>query len=529
MKGDHYSQALTAADYLKSTKNKANHVNQQVSNQKSTNHSKIQKQLEDELKTCDDADSFEVIVQLTCDLKKDKKKVEKLLGSIIPDNLFTYINAFSAKLTANQIKKLSQEQDVKLIEQNITIVTNLDTANRWFGTEKAREDFSLSGSGVTIAIVDTGIDSAHLDLNDHKVIGWIDLINGHSSPYDDQGHGTHVASIAAGRGDGNYRYKGVAPNASLVGVKVLDANGSGSMTQIIQGVEWLIDHKEQYNIQIANISLGSTRSSDGRDALSQVVNVAVDYGMTVVVAAGNSGPNKYTIGTPAAAEKAITVGSMADVGEMGYFQNLYSSRGPTSDERIKPDVSAPGYRITAAEANSTDNYVAYSGTSMASPFVAGTIALMLQAQPDLTPEQLKKTLLESCEDWGKQNHNIDYGAGRLQGYEAIRSAGNLRGNLPTTPNHIQRSGHLRSTRDRELWQYQFDSLSYPISITLIQENEANDFDLYVYDSNGRLIRFSNTTQRQEVVSFVPRSTDDYLIEVYSYRGKGTYYLDISGG
>lgn len=524
------SSPLPAADDLKSAKNKKHHVNQQKTNLKATNRTKIQIQLEDQLANCDAADTFEVIVQLSCDLKKDKEKVNKILGnSIVPDHFFSYINAFSAKLTDKQIKQLNLQQDVKLIEQNISIDANLDTANRWFGTEKARDDLNLSGSGITIAIVDTGIDSDHLDINDNKVIGWNDLVNGQSSPYDDQGHGTHVASIAAGSGDSNYRYKGVAPDASLVGVKVLDTNGAGSMTQIIQGVEWLIDHKDEYQIQIANLSLGSTGSSDGGDALSQAVNAAVDHGITVVVAAGNSGPNRYSIGTPAAAEKAITVGSMADVGERGYFLNLYSSRGPTSDGRNKPDISAPGHQITAAEANSADNYVAYSGTSMASPFVAGTLALILQINPDLTPDQLKNTLLESCEDWGKENENIDYGAGRLQGYEAIRSAGNLRGDLPTTPDHIQQSSHLQSTSDRELWQYQIGTLSYPVSITLIQENETNDFDLYVYDSKRRLIGYSNTVQRQEVVSFVPRSTGNYVIEIYSYRGKGAYYLDISGG
>jgi serine protease AprX len=516
---DRKSQKRTAHNHIKSKK---------VISE--PNNNKIQKPLEQKMEHSVDDESFEVIVQLTSNLKKDRKKLQSILGaSFQPNHVFTYIDAFSAKLTSKQIKKLSNHQEVKYIEENMTLDINLDTASKWFGTQKARNDFNLTGSGVTIAILDTGVDNNHFDLNENKVIGWKDVINGLTAPYDDQGHGTHVASIAAGTGDANFRYTGVAPKASIVGVKVLDANGSGSMAQIIQGIEWVIANKDNYNIRIGNLSLGSSGTSDGEDALSQAVNAAVDEEITFAVAAGNEGPEKYTIGTPGAAQQAITVGSMADVGEMGYFQNLFSSRGPTSDERRKPDISAPGYRITAAEANSYDNYITFSGTSMATPFIAGTIALILEASPSLSPQQVKNTLLETAEDWGEENKDIDYGAGRLQGYRAIETAGNFRGENPVNPDHIRQSGQLYSTRDQELWQYQIDSLSYPVSVTMIIEDEKDDFDLYVYDPNGTLVGYSYTTEREEKVSFVPRNTGNYLIEIYSYRGSGRYYLDVSGG
>ncbi|MDQ0253534.1 serine protease AprX [Evansella vedderi] len=516
-----------ASDELKSQKQTPQPDNQRITAYQKQN--KIQQQLEDKVKKSVATELFDVIVHLNCDVQKDLKRLDKILGnSFKPKKVFKYINAFLAELTPAQIRKLNTQQDVKFIEENIEIHINLDTANKWFSTERAREDFQLSGRGITIAIVDTGVDNEHMDLSGNKVVGWSDFVNGVESPYDDQGHGTHVASIAAGTGDGNYRYHGVAPEASIVGVKVLDRTGSGSMSQIIEGIEWLIDNKDTYNIHIANLSLGSVGSSDGLDALSQVCNVAVDHGIIVVVSAGNSGPNRYTIGTPAAAEKAITVGSMADVGERGFFLNLYSSRGPTADERIKPDIIAPGHRITAARANSRSDYITFSGTSMASPYVAGTVALMLEADRELTNNQIKGILFESSQDWGGPDKDIDYGYGRLQGYQAVMTAADVRGDIPETPTHISQNGSLQN-RSQDIWQYAVNNLSYPVSITMIQENERIDFDLYIYDSNGNIIGYSNSTDRQETVSFVPRRTGNYFIEVYSFHGSGHYFLDVSGG
>src|SRR5690606_17147010 len=150
----------------------------------------------------------------------------------------------------------------------------MQTANHWSGTEKARADFGITGDrdgnqnsyskdDVVIAVIDTGIDANHVDLSGGKVSGWRDSVNNRTSPYDDQGHGTHVAGIAAGSGDGNAAYKGVAPGAALVGIKVLDRNGSGTMSNVIAGIDWAISNKDTYGIDIINMSLGTTGSSDG--------------------------------------------------------------------------------------------------------------------------------------------------------------------------------------------------------------------------------------------------------------------------
>src|SRR3989338_9856011 len=178
------------------------------------------------------------------------------------------------------------------------------------------------------------------------------------------------------------------------------------------------------------MSIGSAGSSDGTDSTSLIVDSAVDAGLVGTVAAGNEGPKKYTIGSPAAAAKAITVGAMADVDPgvataglpaKGFYQAYFSSRGPTADGRIKPDISAPGVKITAAKAGTTNGYIEYNGTSMSSPFVAGLAGLMLQASSTLTPTEIKTKIMNTAIDWDGAGADIDYGAGRLDGYEAIKS------------------------------------------------------------------------------------------------------------
>ena len=215
----------------------------------------------------------------------------------------------------------------------------------------------------TIAIVDTGIDGQHQDFAGGKIIAWNDLLNQQPDPYDDEGHGTHVASIAAGEinpaGVG-----GVAPGAALVGVKVLDNKGEGTAGNIAAGIEWCITHREMYGIEALDLSLGSDRPSSGTALLSRTVNRAVEAGIVVTVAAGNAGPRQRTIGSPGAASEALTVGSIADPGAGGCYLDSYSSRGPTADERVKPDLCAPGDRILAARAHSGRRASSSSGTGM---------------------------------------------------------------------------------------------------------------------------------------------------------------------
>ncbi len=455
---------------------------------------------------------------------------------------YQIIPGFAGLLKREQILRLAKENSVAHIEYDAPVSILLGTASSWFGATKARTDFGVEGdrdgnvtsyskNDIVITILDTGIDIGHYDLDGGKVIGWKDFINGRTTPYDDNGHGTHCASIAAGTGEGNATYKGVAYGAALVGVKVLNASGSGSTSTIINGIDWVVQNKASYNIRILSISLGASGSSNGQDALSLACNNAVDNGIITVVAAGNSGPKKYTIGSPAAAEKPITVGAMSDCSEKGFYLASFSSRGPTADNRTKPDVSAPGVNITAARKGTKNQYITYSGTSMATPFIAGTAALMLDANINLTPTQVKEIISNTAQDWGPGGKDIDYGSGRNQAYEAIKSAGGYTGTGPTVPPHIYASEYLGASGRTDIWQVNVNSTSYPIAITLIMPNWASssnpDFDLYLYNPSGKQVASSAGKSRQEYIGYTPTTIGNYKIYVKSYAGSGDYFFDLS--
>ena len=346
------------------------------------------------------------------------------------------LNGFAATLNAGQVRALARHPLVRQVDEDRPVSASLNRATQWTGVNKARADFGVTGdrdgnatayskTDVVIAVLDTGIDAAHVDLDGGKVIGWRDEIGGRTTPYDDQGHGTHVASIAAGTGEGSSAYRGVAPGAALVGIKVLDSAGSGSTSGIINGVNWLIANRATYGIRVGNLSLGAAGCANGTDPLSAAVNTAVDSGIVMVVAAGNDGPARCTIGTPAAAAKAITVGASYDAGELGWALAEFSSRGPTADGRVKPDIVAPGRNIAAARANSTNGYVVYSGTSMATPFLAGVVGLMLDANYGLTDGGVKSILYGAgnYEDWAPAGKDVDYGLGLNLAYNSIKAAG----------------------------------------------------------------------------------------------------------
>ncbi|MBA4493196.1 S8 family serine peptidase [Paenactinomyces guangxiensis] len=494
----------------------------------------------------DKTDKIPVIITYkTLNQSVNLQSAKKHIETFAPRHVYKNIPAMSATLTKAQIEELSKSTDVVQIEYDEPVKAFSQTANTWYGTQKARTDFGVTGDrdgqpssyskdDIVIAVIDTGIDASHVDLDGGKVIGWKDYVNNRSAPYDDQGHGTHVAGIAAGSGDGNSAYTGVAPGAALVGVKVLDQNGSGSMSDVTAGIDWAISNKDVYGIKVINMSLGTTGSSDGTDATSQAANRASDAGIVVAVAAGNSGPARKTIGSPGAADKALTVGAMADPGEKGFNLASFSSRGTTADGRIKPDIAAPGFNITAAQANSNNGYVTYSGTSMATPFTAGTVALMLDANPSLTPEQVKSTLASTAIDFGPTGKDIDYGSGNMRGYEAVKTAGNFSGTGPSLPNHLFAQGSINTSGYKDEWTFQVDSTQAPIAVTFIMPDwtgswfsSSPDFDIYLYDPSGNQVGKSEGTKRQETITFSPTQTGQYKLRAYSYSGTGAYFFDIS--
>ncbi len=279
------------------------------------------------------------------------------------------------------------------------VSAKMDVATKTLGIDKLW-DKGITGKGTTICVIDTGI-AQHPDMKD-RIIGFKDFVNGKAEAYDDQGHGTHCAGIAAGDGKSSEsKYKGAAPEANIVGVKVLDRNGSGSFSDVIKGIQWAIENKQEFGINVVSMSLGGpVTQPSAKDPVSIAAEKAVEAGLIMVVAAGNEGPSKGTIGTPGNAENVITIGAMDDKGTVARDDDklaYFSSVGPTKyDNRVKPDILAPGVNITAASHNGS-GYVTMSGTSMATPCAAGIAALAAQVKPDIKPLDLKKAAMDTAE------------------------------------------------------------------------------------------------------------------------------------
>jgi hypothetical protein len=260
---------------------------------------------------------------------------------------------------------------------------------------------SLTGAGVKIAIIDTGIDDTHPDFffpnGTSKIIASSDF-TGLNHTWDGYGHGTHCASIAAGTGAANASFVGVAPGASLINAKALDDSGSGYTSWAISAVQWAVGQ----GADVLSMSFGAAVSrADGSDSMSQAVDWATNQGAVCCVAAGNRGPNYRQIDSPGCAKTALTVGACDKAANFGDF----SSSGPTDDFRIKPEVVAPGVDITAAKANNTSMgttvnqyYTNASGTSAATPHVTGAVALIKQAHPTWTSQQIRSAIVESVNE-----------------------------------------------------------------------------------------------------------------------------------
>ncbi|MBN2908693.1 S8 family serine peptidase [Polycladomyces sp. WAk] len=328
---------------------------------------------------------------------------------------FHSIGVFAARLSLSQLQSILEMPSVEKVYLDRKVYALLDTAVPSVGAPQVWSGGN-EGEGVTIAVVDTGIHP-HPDLTQptNRIIAFKDFVKGKTDPYDDNGHGTHCAGCAAGNGyrsDGKYR--GSAPKARLVGVKVLDKMGSGSLSSVIEGIQWCIDHRDKYGIRVISLSLGSTSQLSYKDdPVCQAVEAAWNHGITVVVAAGNEGPEPRTIASPGIHPRVITVGASDDHSTVDNRDNTiaqFSSRGPTIDGIVKPDLVAPGTQITslrvkrsyldktAPDSQVDGDYTSLSGTSMATPIVAGIAALLLTSDPTLTPDQVKQRLLENAQD-----------------------------------------------------------------------------------------------------------------------------------
>lgn len=519
------------------------------------------------LRTADAAEHVAVIVTgLTAD------RALGAVGRFEVTHRLPLIDGFSAVMTAGQARALTRAPGVRRVEADGVVVALDDATNSDFGATAARVDREgLDGSGVGICITDTGIDPNHEQLSG-RVVAFDDEINHRSTPYDDHGHGTHVASIAAGDGTGSAAassFMGVAPAAVLYAAKVLDSSGSGSDSQVIAGVQWC---HAQAGVRVISMSLGDTTPSDGTDALSVAVDNAVAGGEVVTVAAGNSGDAPQTINAPGVAAGALTVGAVSDwsapVGTARHDDGIwlagFSSRGPVRRSNgsldIKPDVASPGVSVTAARSGTVSGYTTMSGTSMSTPYVAGAVALALQANSAATPGVVKSTVAATALDRGVSGADNEWGAGLVDVRAFVDAMAGA-----TTPQHNSFPSMSHSTGSVGPYgsttfdiEVPTDGLGVPLAVMLTLSSGRLNCDLYcqvgltpgewspdidmelrapdgtlLTDSQCTLSGVTCGTGRQETVAIRPQVAGTYRLRVYEWSGSsgtgGSFGLDVSRG
>ncbi len=401
---------------------------------------------------------------------KDQALLEESVGF---ETQFRYwlIDSIAGTVSLDLIHEVVRLPGVVFVELDGRLEVLMNDVNGIHGVDMVWQDTGYTGEGVTMAIIDTGIDGNHSGLddldddnstNDPKILAFYDSVNNPGlrngsevEPYDGNGHGTHCAGITTGTGAPTYEYVGVAPKANLVGVKVLSDEGSGSFAQVMAGMEWTVEKRHEFNIRAASMSLGGPGAiewtSSEEESVNRMGNEMMRAGVALFIAAGNSaGP--ATIGTPGSAEDVITVGAL----DKNTAIAIYSSQGPTEEGRIKPNIAFVGSDVMAPDANTGTGYVALSGTSMATPGAAGVAVLMFQANPDLSPFDIRNMMQETstyrqchymaanepCAEDAipKNRQNNVYGHGHVNALPSVEEAANY---------HYELSLSLNITLDSE--------------------------------------------------------------------------------
>lgn len=536
---------------------------------------------------------------------------------------YSIIDGFAATVTAGQAHALAAMPGVFRVEEDATVYAFLESARPDFGVEDLVAEFGLdpltgglTGNGVTICLIDTGIQGDHEAFNTHspdgtiassRIAGFMDFtgdMNGdiHTEPYDYNGHGTHTAGIAAGDGvpgpefaggDPVYgpKARGVAPGASLLIAKVLRGDGAGADSGVLAGIEWCVER----GADIISASLGIPGSSRCNDAVCQAMENAAMAGVLPVVAAGNTGDMPENIGSPAASPLSLTVGAAADFSAAagdswsthGVYLAPFSSIGPTAKGAIKPDIAAPGVTILSAYSNNylvcdplfgclPDPYAygcgigcynVLSGTSMATPYVSGVAALMLQANPSLTPAQIKQIIAETAQDRLTAGKDVAYGDGLIDALAAVKRAmgyadGSYEPNefpsyffgtdsvpdyghtdipIAVTDSSLPLAVSITIDGDYSCISRLFGScLGYgwdpDLEMDLYTSNEAGEQGVLVYSSGCPAIGDCGSVgQRETVYVAANAATTHYLLRVYGWDGDpnngkgGTFKYEISNG
>jgi serine protease AprX len=343
-----------------------------------------------------------------------KYKLTGIFKIEVPDEHPTLLPQ-TKQLSKQSLQKAVKGLTVTEVYDDFPVKALLDQAVPRASVDLVWKRLENEGEEMIVGICDTGVDVTHGDLAG-RILGTADFTG--EGDFDGNGHGTHCATIAVGDGSrSNGKYRGVAPKAKLYMAKGLNSAGEGSASSIADGIEWL----HERGVRVISLSLGGTAQVGVKDILQITCEAAIDAGIAVFCAAGNSGPGERTIATPGVSTRVITVGASDDNDKVADF----SSRGPTVDGYEKPDVVAPGVGIIAGRSKNTalgrvidDYYVELSGTSMATPFAAGVGLLMLSARNDLKPDEIKAALENSALDLKTGDDNVE-GEGRIDAYAAI--------------------------------------------------------------------------------------------------------------
>jgi bacillopeptidase F len=348
--------------------------------------------------------------------------------------------AYDALRGVSTLGRIVRNREVTLNDDKVTLADPPTAQVEWNVNQvnaPAVWKSGVNGTGVTVGIVDTGSDVTHEALKAHyrgtKADGtvdnnynWYDPVNGKASPYDDHGHGTHTSGTTVG-GTAD-RAVGMAPGAKYIATKVFTAGGSGSTATILKGLNWMLAPTDSTGAnpdakKAPDIVSNSWGSNDGKSLnYLDALKAFEAAGILPVFAAGNAGPRAGTVGSPGSYAQALTVGATDNKDNVASF----SSRGPgplknaDGSEVYKPDVSAPGVNVVSAKPGG--GYQGMSGTSMATPAVAGVSALILSKHPELTNEQVRSILQKSAKDLGPAGRDYDYGYGRVDASAALALA-----------------------------------------------------------------------------------------------------------
>jgi serine protease AprX len=410
------------------------------------------------------ASTLHVIVRETVPPSDAAERLVQALDGTVTYEL-PILGGFSATISGSALSDLARSDTVGLvwgdgkIRMSSSPMSAYDVVapnTVWRQTIRLTQtESSYDGTGVTVALLDTGV-SPTADLG-ARLLTRVDLTPDHDG-WDRYGHGTHLAGVIAGNGaSSGGQWKGVAPGANIVSVKVAGADGSTDVSVVIAGLQWVLENRYWYNIRVLNLAFGTdSQQSYSVDPLDYAVEQLWFSGVMVVVSAGNRGPNPNTVNKPGDDPFVLTVGAADLRGTMSRGDDVvapFSSSGPTPDGFAKPDILAPGITIVSTRApNSTidlqhpdarvgDYYFKGTGTSQAAAIISGVAALMFQANPWLTPDLAKAALIKTAD---KRFQALTYGVTAstqlVDAGGAVQAVRNLGGIVPANQGLVPSSG-----------------------------------------------------------------------------------------